>query len=325
MESARRRLGLSDLEISRVGMGTAPIGSSSGWSINWGHQDEDEAVLAIRMAADEGMNWIDTAPFYGWGRAEEIVGKAIAGRRDDVLVFTKCGTMNDGSGGDFMDLSPVAIRRDVHASLSRLNTDRVDLLQLHDPDPAVPIEESYGEVRRLIEEGLVRHGGLSNHPVNLIRRALAVGPVVAAQHRYNLLYRDIEREVLPFCRQHEIGVLSWSSLAEGLLTDTFDRDHLDPTDFRRGDPNCRDPRYRRIRNLVAKISAVASESGHSATDLAIAWLLSQEGMTGAIVGARSPDEARGIAAAADWTPGDDALHRVDQALTGLDLGVAPGA
>src|SRR5436190_14927942 len=176
MGTAHRRLGVSDLRISRVGMGTAPIGSSAEWSINWGHQDQEEAVRAIRSAIDHGVNWIDTAPFYGWGRAEEIVGDAIAGRRDDVLVFTKCGTMNDGSGGDFMDLSPDAIRREVRGSLARLNTDHVDLLQLHDSDPAVPIEESYGEVQRLIEEGLVRHGGLSNHTVPLIRRAITAGP-----------------------------------------------------------------------------------------------------------------------------------------------------
>ena len=157
----------------------------------------------------------------------------------------------------------------------------------------------------------------------MIRRAITAGPVVAAQHRYNLLRREIENHVLPFCREHEIGVISWSSLAEGLLADTFDRDRLELDDFRRSDPNFGDPSYQRIRRFVSALSGIASESGHSATDLAIAWLFSQKGMTAAIVGARSTDEARGIAAAADWTPQDDVLRRVDEAVAGLDLDIAP--
>src|SRR5438105_777004 len=172
-DTPRRVLGESELSISPVGVGTAPIGSTPGWSIYWGHQDEQDAVRAIHAAIDEGVNWIDTAPFYGWGRAEEIVGRAIRDRRDRVFVFTKCGTMNDRAGGDYMDLSPAAIRRDVEASLRRLGTDHVDLVQLHDPDPRVPIEESWAEVQRLIDRGAVRYGGLSNHPVPLIDRALA--------------------------------------------------------------------------------------------------------------------------------------------------------
>jgi aryl-alcohol dehydrogenase-like predicted oxidoreductase len=231
--------------------------------------------------------------------------------------------MNDGSGGDFMDLSPTAIRRDLQGSLARMGIARVDLLQLHDPDPAVPIEESFGEVQRLVEEGLVRHGGLSNHPVSLIRRARSAGPVVSVQHRYNLLVRDIEREVLPFCKAENIGVLSWSSLAEGLLADSFDREQLEPGDFRGAVANFKDPLFGRVRELVASVAQVAAESGHTATDLAIAWLLSQEGMTGAIVGARSPKEVGAMSAAAKWVLRDDVLPRVGQAVA--EFGLAGGA
>ncbi len=137
------------------------MGSTPEWTIYWGPQDEGEAIRAIHAAIDEGINWIDTAPFYGWGRAEEIVGRAIRGRRDRLYVFTKCGTMNNGSGGDYMDLSPGAIRDGLEASLRRLGLDHVDLFQPHDPDPSVPIEDSWGEVQRLIDAGKVRHGGLS--------------------------------------------------------------------------------------------------------------------------------------------------------------------
>jgi aryl-alcohol dehydrogenase-like predicted oxidoreductase len=308
-----RRLGKSELSISPVGVGTAPMGSTPDWSIYWGRQDEGDAVRAIHAAIDEGVNWIDTAPFYGWGRAEEIVGRAIRDRRDRVFVFTKCGTLNDGAGGDYMDLSPAAIRGDVEASLRRLGTDRVDLFQLHDPDPRVPIEESWMEAQRLISEGMVRYGGLSNHPVELIERALAVGPVVSAQHRYNLFTRDIERDVLPFCRDHGIGVLSWSSLGEGLLSDGFDLERLEANDFRRSSPNFQEPRYSQIRRLVAELSSIASAAGRSVSDLAIEWLLTQ-GVTGAIVGVRTEGEARQLADAARWTPSEEVLRRVDAAL-----------
>ena len=314
----RHRLGSSDLEISPVGVGTAPMGSTPEWTIYWGPQDEGEAIRAIHAAIDEGINWIDTAPFYGWGRAEEIVGRAIRGRRDRLYVFTKCGTMNNGSGGDYMDLSPGAIRDGLEASLRRLGLDHVDLFQPHDPDPSVPIEDSWGEVQRLIDEGKVRHGGLSNHDPSLVERALAVGPVVSVQHQYNLLSRRVEREVLPFCRAHDIGVLSWGSLAEGLLTSRFDLDALDPDDFRRGRSNFQQPRYSRIRALVAELSAMASEGGHQVSDLAIAWLLSHDGLTGAIVGVRTEVEARDLAAAGSRTLSVDVARRVEAALTRLE-------
>jgi aryl-alcohol dehydrogenase-like predicted oxidoreductase len=291
------------------------MGSRPEWAVYWGRQDEGDAIRAIQGAIDEGVNWIDTAPFYGWGRSEEIVGKAIRGRRDRVLVFTKCGTMNDGSGGDYMDLSPSAIRRDLEASLKRLGVDHVDLLQLHDPDPRVPIEESWAEVQRLVSEGTVRHGGLSNHGVFLIERALAVGPVVSAQYQYNLIQRDVERESIPFCRARRIGVLSWGSLAEGLLTEQFDLQRLEPDDFRRSRPNFQEPGYSRIRMLVAELAGIASGYGHRATALAIAWLLAQEGLTGAIVGVRTEQEAVALAAAGRWRLTEEAKREVDAALS----------
>ena len=151
-EMERRPLGTTDLQLSPLGIGTAPIGSGRDWPVWWGPQDERESIAAIHRALDLGVNWIDTAPFYGWGRAEEVVARAISGRRDEVLLFTKCGTFPDESGSR-MDLRPESIRADVEASLQRLQTDRLDLLQIHDVDPETPIEESWGEVQRLIERG----------------------------------------------------------------------------------------------------------------------------------------------------------------------------
>jgi aryl-alcohol dehydrogenase-like predicted oxidoreductase len=309
----RNRLGSSDLEITAVGLGTAPIGSHPSWSINWGRQDEREAVRTIHAALDAGVNWIDTAPFYGWGRAETLVGTALRHRRDDVLVFTKCGTMNDGSGGDFMDLSPSAIRGDVEGSLRRLGVGRIDLLQLHDPDPSVPIEASWGTVQELVSEGLVRHAGVSNHPVPLIERALAVGPVVASQNRYNVLARDIERDVLPFCTDADIGVLSWSSLAEGLLADAFDRDRLEPDDFRRRAPLFQDPAYGRARGLVGRLSTLAGEAGRTTAQLCLTWLVSR-GVSGAIVGARTANEAVELAEAGARAAEPHVIERMNELL-----------
>jgi aryl-alcohol dehydrogenase-like predicted oxidoreductase len=325
-EVERRDLGSTGLRISVVGIGTAPIGSTRDWRIYWGRQDERAAVRAIQAAIDDGVNWVDTAPFYGWGRAEEIAGRAIRGRRDRVFVFTKCGTFRDPGGGDHMDLSPAAIRRDLEASLRRLGVDAVDLLQPHDVDPSVPIEDTWQTVHDLIREGAVRHGGLSNHDVDLMRRALAVGPVAAAQHQFNLLSRGIERDVLPFCLEHGIAALSWGSLAEGLLTEGFDVNDLEPDDFRRSRPNFREPRYSAIRALTADLSRIAAagpgSAGRTSADLALAWLRSRPGMTGTIVGIRSEDEAHALARSAGWRPSRETLAEVDVAIARFDAAVA---
>src|SRR4051794_39094435 len=193
----RRRLGASDLLISRVGIGTAPIGSRPGeWWVNWGPQDDADSLRAIQAAVDGGINWVDTAPFYGWGHAEEVVGRALSGR-DDIFVFTKCGTWRRDTGDGYMDLSPDAIRRDCEQSLRRLGREQIDLLQFHDVDGNVPIEESWGTLQELIAEGKVLHGGLSNHPPELVERALAVGPVVSLQFEYSAIARRHEERLLP--------------------------------------------------------------------------------------------------------------------------------
>src|SRR5438067_9927416 len=231
MELETFRLGQSDLEITRVGIGTAPIGSMPGWRIYWGPQDESEAIRTIEAALDLGVNWVDTAPFYGWGRAERIVGRALAGRREDVFLFTKCGTVPNEERGDRMDLRPQTIRADLEASLRRLRTDHVDLLQLHDVDPRTPVEESWREVQRLISEGKARHGGISNHPARDVERALAVGPVAALQYQYSLLHREPEQEILPLAVAQKLGLLAWSPLASGFLAAGFDLDRLVADDF----------------------------------------------------------------------------------------------
>lgn len=285
----RRRLGGSDLRISRVGVGTAPIGSRPGeWRVNWGPQDDGDSIRAIRAAVDGGVNWVDTAPFYGWGHAEEVVGRALAGR-DDVLVFTKCGTVRREDGGDDEDLRPESIRRDCEASLRRLGRERIDLLQLHDPDPATPIEESWGVLHELVAEGKVRHGGLSNHPPELVGRALAVGPVAALQFQYSALAREHERRLLPYAGAQGLGAIVWSPLASGFLTDGFSLDALAADDFRRTHP---------FASLDLRLlhQELRNRGEGSVTRGALAFVLDNAAVTGAIVGVRDDWEGRELSA-----------------------------
>jgi aryl-alcohol dehydrogenase-like predicted oxidoreductase len=295
----RRLLPGTELQISSVGVGTAPIGSGRDWPAWWGPQDERDSLAAIRTALDLGINWLDTAPFYGWGRAEEIVGRALRGRSDGTLVFTKCGTVPDEQHGDRMDLRPATIRSDVEASLRRLRVERLDLLQLHDVDRNTPIEESWAEVERLIQEGKVHYGGISNHPAADVQRALAVGPVGALQYQYSLLHREPEGDILPLARERGIGLLTWSPLAAGFLADGFDPGSLDPEDFRRTHP------FAQL-ELTALRSALRERSGGSAAQGALAWVLHQPGVAGAIVGIRNESEARELAgvAALQLSPSD---------------------
>jgi aryl-alcohol dehydrogenase-like predicted oxidoreductase len=304
----RRRLGTTDLELTRVGVGTAPIGSGRDWPVFWGPQSVADSVAAIRRALDLGVNWIDTAPFYGWGRAEEIVAEALEGRRDDVLVFTKCGTFPDAQGSR-MDLRPVSLRAEVEASLRRLRTDRLDLLQFHDVDPATPIEESWGELQRLITEGKVRHGGISNHPAEAVERALSVGPVAALQYQYSLLHRDHEADIVPLAERHGIGVLAWSPLASGFLADDFDLDALDPDDFRHRHPFAQ----RDLGPLRTALRSIGERHDRRAAQVAIAWVLSQRAVAGAIVGIRNADEAEQLVWAASLELSDDELHEIESA------------
>jgi aryl-alcohol dehydrogenase-like predicted oxidoreductase len=286
-----RRLGRSDLEISRVGVGTAPIGSRPGeWWVNWGPQDDGDSLRAIHAALDGGVNWVDTAPFYGWGHAEEIVGRALAGR-DDVLVFTKCGTLRRDDGDDFMDLSPQSIRRDCEESLRRLARERIDLLQFHDPDRTVPIEESWGTLQELVAEGKVRHGGLSNHPPELVERALAVGPIAALQFQYSALARAHEEDLLPYALEQGLGVIVWSPLASGFLTDGFSLDALATDDFRHTHP------FAEL-DLEQTQEELRVRGGGSVTQGALDFVLSHPAVTGAIVGIRNEREGRELVAVA---------------------------
>ena len=201
---------------SRIGLGTAPLGSTEQGPLWWGPQDETTAIRTIHAALDGGITWVDTAPFYGWGRAEELVGRAVRGRRDEVTILTKCGTVRRADGSWAEDGRPAAIRADLDESLVRLRTDRVDVLQLHDPDPSVPVEESVGAMAELVAMGKVRHIGLSNHALELLERAQAVTPLAVVQHQWSILHHPPETDaVRRWCATADVAFLAWSPWRRG--------------------------------------------------------------------------------------------------------------
>src|SRR5881397_669752 len=308
-----RRLGRSDLEITKVGIGTAPIGSTPNWRVYWGPQDEKTAIRAIQTALHAGVNWIDTAPFYGWGKAEEIVGKAVKDRREEVYIFTKCGTIPDGKGGSTENLKPDTIEREVEASLGRLQTDYIDLLQFHDADPTTPVEDSWRALQELVRVGKVRYGGLSNHTVDLIERAERIGPVTSNQVQYNPLQRKIEKDILPFSLSHHIGVLGWGSLAEGFLADNFSLASLDPKDFRRNHWYAQPENQAKLEGVRLVLSKIARAHGKKMVDVVIAWELAHPALTGAIIGIRNEKEAREMKEGTELTLSRDEIQEIERA------------
>jgi aryl-alcohol dehydrogenase-like predicted oxidoreductase len=298
--------------ITPVGVGTAPIGSTPSWSIYWGPQDEREAIQAIEAAIDHGINWIDTAPFYGWGRAEQIVGNALRGKRDRVYVFTKCGTLRTADGGWSENLRPQSIRQEIESSLRNLQMDYVDLYQFHDPDPGTPIEESLAAVDKLIQQGKVRYVGLSNHPCDLIQRAAAFPCAVSQQEQYSLLARGPEEGTMPCSSAAGLGFLAWSPLASGFLVDRFDPQQLHPEDFRRRHPFGSEPRWSQVQELRAALASIARAHNRSMADVAIAWILHHPQVTGAIVGIRNAQEARLMVSEATWLLPEEDMQRLDE-------------
>lgn len=295
---------------SRVGLGTWAIG---GWM--WGGTDETESIRTIHAALDAGVNLIDTAPVYGFGRAEELVGRALAssGRRDRVLVATKCG-LDWTKGGVRRDASPARLAREVEDSLRRLQVDVIDLYQLHWPDPAVPLEETAGALDGLRRAGKIRAIGASNLSVAQLERFRAAAPLAADQPPYNLFERAIDADVLPFCREHGIATLAYGALCRGLLSGrmaagtTFDGD-----DLRKDDPKFHPPRFAQYLGAVADLDAFARERfGRTVLELAVRWILDQPGISIALWGARRAGQLDPLPRVFGWRLDDAAKVRIDR-------------
>lgn len=325
-----RRLGTTDMEITRLGFGAWAIGGGD-WSFGWGEQDDTESVAAIRHAVGAGINWIDTASVYGLGHSEEVVAKALKdipeGERP--FVFTKCGMVWDADQ-PYVPAQRIAradsIRADVDASLRRLQVERIDLMQVHWPaEDGTEIEEYWGALAELKDEGKLRAIGLSNHNVAALDRAEAVAHVDSLQPPFSLIKRDALADVLPWCAAHDTGVIVYSPMQSGLLTGAFDRaraEALDPKDWRSRNPEFTTNLDRNLA-LVEVLSSVASRLGCSTGEVALAWVLSHDAVTGAIVGARRPDQVDGWVGAANLTLDDATLAELADAVAATGAGSGP--
>ena len=295
--------------ISRIGLGTWAIG---GWM--WGGADDERSVTTIRTALERGINLIDTAPVYGFGHSEEVVGKALEGVRDQAVIATKVA-LDWSDGGPRRNSTPARIRHEIEDSLRRLRTDRIDLYQVHWPDPLVPIEETAAELEKLRQEGKILAIGVSNYSTDQMDAFRKAAPLASVQPPYNLFERAIETDVLPYACDNGLAVLGYGALCRGLLSGrmnsstTFDGD-----DLRKSDPKFKAPRFAQYLAAVEALKNLARERhGKSVLALAIRWVLDQ-GPTIALWGARRPDQLDGIDEAFGWTLSPQDMQDIDRLL-----------
>ena len=312
-----RTLGTQGLEVSALGLGCM------GMSEFYGRTDESEAIATIRRALELGVTFLDTADMYGWGANESLVGKAIDGRREGVVLATKFGNVR-GPNGEYLgiDGSPAYVRSACEASLERLGVETIDLYYQHRVDLQTPIEETVGAMAELVQEGKVRHLGLSEAAPDTIRRAHAVHPITALQTEYSLWTRDPETEVLPTVRELGIGFVAYSPLGRGFLCGRIrSADDLDEKDFRRRGPRFQEDNLQRNLELVREVEEVAEEKGATPSQVALAWVLARGEDIVPIPGTkrRSFLEQNAAAAAIELSPED--VERLDRA---FPLGVAAG-
>lgn len=311
-----RQLGNSDIKITVLGFGAWAVGGS-GWVGSMGPQNEADSVPAIQAALDRGMNWIDTAALYGLGHSEEVVARAVAGRNPRPYIFTKCERVWDTNRNVGASLKAASIRRECEGSLRRLQVDAIDLYQIHWPEPDEDIEEGWSEMARLKEEGKVRWIGVSNFSVAQMKRAQSIAPITSLQPPYSLVTRDIEREILPYTKANNIGVIVYSPMSAGLLTGTMTKERVAnfvEEDWRRRLPNFQEPRLSRNLRLVEHLREIGKRHGRSPAEVAVAWTLEHSAVTGAIVGARSPKQIEGIIGAAEFRLNPKELEEIEQAL-----------
>ncbi|HET9081821.1 MAG TPA: aldo/keto reductase [Trebonia sp.] len=294
-------LGGTGMEITRVGFGAWAIGGG-GWEFGWGPQQDDESIAAIGRALELGVNWIDTAAVYGFGRSEQIVGRALAGVSDKPYVFTKCSLVDDGTRHVKHVLKRDSVLREAEASLRRLGVDAIDLYQIHWPNPEPDIEEGWSALAELKEQGLVRHIGVSNFSAGQLRRISGIAPVETIQPQYSLISRDVESELLPYADRAGIGVIVYSPMGSGLLTGGITRERLaamPDDDWRKTAPAFTEPRLSGNLALAARLKAVAGRHGTTPGAVAVAWTLRNPAVDGAITGFRRPGQVDPILAAAN--------------------------
>ncbi|MBT4482595.1 MAG: aldo/keto reductase [Candidatus Latescibacteria bacterium] len=308
-----RKLGWTDLELSTVGLGTWAIGGG-GWQFSWGYQDDKESIAAILHAVEKGVNWIDTAAVYGLGHSEEVVGKALKELPGRPIIATKGCRVWDREGNITGSLKKGSIKKEIEASLKRLDTDVIDLYQIHWPVPEDDIEEGWSAVADAVKEGKIRYAGVSNFNVGHIERIKNIHPVASLQPPYSMIKSDVEMELLGYCVANNIGVVVYSPMQKGLLTGKFTKERaetLSEEDHRSMDPQFHEPELSINMKLVEGLREIAERNGKTAAQLAIAWVLRRHEVTSAIVGTRKPSQIEETVMAGDWMLSEEDVKEIE--------------
>lgn len=313
-----RKLGFTDLNLTTIGFGTWATGGA-GWQWAWGPQDDADSIAAIRRGLDLGINWIDTAAAYGLGHAEEVVGQAIKGRRDEVIIATKCGLVwDEGSPEVYGRLTAASVRAECEASLKRFGVEVIDLYQIHWPHDAEHLEEGWSAIADLVKAGKIRYAGVSNFTIEQIKRVQAIHPVASLQPPYSMLERSVEAELLPFCAANNIGVVAYSPMQTGMLTGKYTRElieQLPEDDWRKEfSPHFKEPALSANLKLIDGLRPIAERNGKTVAQLAIAWVLRRPELTSAIVGARRPAHIEETVVAGDWVLSPEDIAEIEALL-----------
>lgn len=295
-----RKLGNSEIELTTVGFGAWAIGGP--WEFGWGPQDDNDSIKAIREGLDAGINWIDTAPAYGHGHSERIVGKMLRDVLEKPFIATKCGIIWDETRDKITWVKEDSVINECHQSLKRLGVDVIDLYHMHWGEPNEQIEEGIGAMAKLKEQGKIRYIGVSNYTVEQIQRAQKITEIVSLQPPYSMLRRETEKELLPYCEKNNIGVVAYSPMHKGLLTGKFNEQkiaELAKDDHRRRDPEFNGEKFKATLELVDALRPIAQRNGITLAQLSISWVLRRDEVTAAIVGARKPGQIQETAKASD--------------------------
>jgi aryl-alcohol dehydrogenase-like predicted oxidoreductase len=310
----KKRLGNSDLELTPIGVGAWAMGGG-GWAFAWGPQDDNESIEAIHAALDGGVNWIDTAAVYGLGHSEEVVARALKGHSRRPYVFTKCERIWNEKGEISGVLKADSIRKECEGSLRRLQVDAIDLYQIHWAQPDEDVEEGWGALVKLKEEGKVRWIGVSNFNPQQMERCRKIAPITSLQPPYSAVSPEIEDETLPYCLEHGIGAIVYSPMKSGLLSGRMTRERVEAfpaDDFRRKALNFQEPHLTRNLALQELMKSIGARHGRSAGEVAIAWVLRHPAVTAAIVGMRSAEQAHGVLGALEFRLSAEEVAEIDR-------------
>ncbi len=307
-----RRLGNTDMQITPLGLGTWAIGGGN-WANGWGEQDDEASIATIHRALDLGINWMDTAAVYGLGHSEEVVARALKGYPKQPYVFTKCSLVWNDRREITSSLKEQSLRREIENSLRRLQRDVIDLYQVHWPNPEQELEEGWSTLAKLQAEGKVRYIGVSNFNVQQLRRAEAIAPISSLQPPYSLIHPEVEKEILPYCQDQRIGVIVYSPITSGLLTGRMSTERvasMPEDDWRKHGPDFQEPRLTRNLKLANLLQEVGYPHNRSTGEVAIAWVLRNPAVTGAIVGGRKPSQIDELIGAAEFRLEDIELQQI---------------